>query len=195
MKKTTKDKVIQSAIKLFAKKGFDATSMREIAERAGVTKPMIYYHYRNKEDLYFSLLDEYLSKFIQKVDGVFSLPISPQEKIQSFVELYIKHLKKNPKIFRIINREITGNRKHLDKLTDNYFSKIHSALAKVIDDGIKEGSFKTLDPHATAFTLIGTIVFYFAERTVIERLSGGNIQTEKLIDTLPAHILNLLCRD
>jgi len=194
MKKTGKDRIIQSAIRLFAKKGFDATSMSEIAKKAGVTKPMIYYHYKNKDDLYFSLIDEYLSKFIQKVENVFPLYISPQEKIQSFAKLYVKHLKKNPNIFRIINREITGNRKNVVKLADNYLSKIHSALSKIINEGIKEGSFKTLDPHATAFTIIATIIFYFAERMVIERLSGGEAQTEKLIETLPAHILNLICK-
>lgn len=192
MKNTTKNQVIQSAIKLFAKKGFDGTSMREIAERAGVTKPMIYYHYKDKEALYFSLLDDYMSKFIKKVMDTLSLALSPQEKIQSFVKLYVKHLKKNRNIFKIINREITGSRKNVDKLTDNYFSKIHSGLAKVIDDGIKEGSFKAVNPHATAISLIGIIIFYFAERKVIERLTDGEIQTEKLIGTLHTHILDLL---
>jgi AcrR family transcriptional regulator len=183
---------MQSAIKLFAKRGFDSTSMREIAEKAGVTKPMIYYYYKDKEDLYFSLLDEYLSKFIQKVSEVFTLPLTPQEKIQRFVELYVTHLKKNRNIFRIINREITGGRKNVDKLTDNYFSKIHTDLTKVIDDGTKDESFKVLDPHATAFSLVGIIIFYFAERKVIERLTGGEVQTEKLIDSLHTHILSLL---
>jgi AcrR family transcriptional regulator len=44
---TSKEKIISAAIEVFFEKGFDAASMREIAEKAGLTKPMIYYHFKN----------------------------------------------------------------------------------------------------------------------------------------------------
>ena len=54
---SSKEKVLKAAIRVFSKKGYDGASMREIAESARLTKPMIYYHFKNKKDLYLYLLE------------------------------------------------------------------------------------------------------------------------------------------
>jgi AcrR family transcriptional regulator len=56
----TKAEIRAVALELFTERGYDATSLREIAERLGITKAALYYHYRNKEDIIHSLLDAYL---------------------------------------------------------------------------------------------------------------------------------------
>jgi TetR/AcrR family transcriptional regulator len=56
MKPTARDKIREAAIGLFAEKGYAATTTREICQRAGVTKPVLYYHFKSKEQLYCELL-------------------------------------------------------------------------------------------------------------------------------------------
>ena len=56
MKKAAREKIRKAAIGLFAEKGYAATTTREICEHAGVTKPILYYHFKNKERLYRELL-------------------------------------------------------------------------------------------------------------------------------------------
>lgn len=58
MKSARRDKIREAAIGLFAEKGYAATTTREICHRAGVTKPVLYYHFKDKERLYHELLQE-----------------------------------------------------------------------------------------------------------------------------------------
>lgn len=194
MKNNTKDLITGSAIKVFADKGFDAASMREIAEKAGVTKPMIYYYFKNKEDLYLYLLDGDLSKLNQETVAVLALPISSCEKLQLFVKRFVTHLRKNQDTSEFVVREIIRGHKTANELTDKYFSKMYSALVEVIDEGIEDGSFKTLDPQATAISVIGIINDFFSERKIFERMVGGKARLNELFDSLHIHILDLLKR-
>ena len=62
---SSKEKVLRAAIRVFSKKGYDGASMREIAEAARLTKPMIYYHFKNKKDLYLYLLEIHIEPLHQ----------------------------------------------------------------------------------------------------------------------------------
>ncbi|MFJ6392854.1 TetR/AcrR family transcriptional regulator [Streptomyces sp. NPDC091972] len=55
---TTRDRITQTALKLFTAKGYDKTSLREIAEHLGVTKAAVYYHFKTKEDILTALFAE-----------------------------------------------------------------------------------------------------------------------------------------
>lgn len=58
-----KERLMAAAIDLFCEKGYHATSVREIVERAGVTKPVLYYYFKNKDGLFTSLIEETMAKF------------------------------------------------------------------------------------------------------------------------------------
>ena len=60
---TSKEKIIKAAIKVFSAEGYDSASMDEIARVARLTKPMIYYHFKNKKDLYLYLLESHVERF------------------------------------------------------------------------------------------------------------------------------------
>ena len=66
--------ILQAAVRLFARKGYEATSTREIVEAAGVTKPMIYYYFKNKEGLYEAVLTRFLSQFAVRLRAVVDEP-------------------------------------------------------------------------------------------------------------------------
>ena len=56
----TREQIRALALELFAERGYDATSLREIAERLGITKAAVYYHFKTKEEILASLVDDYL---------------------------------------------------------------------------------------------------------------------------------------
>ncbi|HEX3784954.1 MAG TPA: helix-turn-helix domain-containing protein [Pseudonocardiaceae bacterium] len=64
----TREKIQAVALELFAEQGYEKTSLREIAERLGVTKAALYYHFRTKEDIVGSLFDDYLTHIDEIVD-------------------------------------------------------------------------------------------------------------------------------
>jgi AcrR family transcriptional regulator len=75
---TTRERIPVVALRLFAEKGYDATSMREIAEQLGITKPALYYHFDSKEAILRELLGELHDQVAELVDWVREQEVTPQ---------------------------------------------------------------------------------------------------------------------
>lgn len=75
---TTRERIPLVALRLFAEKGYDATSMREIAEQLGITKPALYYHFDSKEAILRELLGELHHQVAELVDWVREQEVTPQ---------------------------------------------------------------------------------------------------------------------
>src|SRR5258706_7919938 len=87
-RRTDTRKLIRAvALELFAEQGYEKTSLREIAERLGVTKAAVYYHYRTKEEILSSLLDEHLAGMDAVVEWAKGLPPG-RERRRAVLERY-----------------------------------------------------------------------------------------------------------
>jgi TetR/AcrR family transcriptional regulator len=82
-------KLLEAAVRLFAHKGYPATSTREIVEAAGVTKPMLYYYFRSKEGLLAAAMGHFVDTFHERLRQVIAEPRSPE---QLLIELIWAHL-------------------------------------------------------------------------------------------------------
>ncbi|MHB0970193.1 MAG: TetR/AcrR family transcriptional regulator [Thermoanaerobaculia bacterium] len=69
-RRTPHDRLLLAATKLFARRGYAATAVREIVESAGVTKPVLYYHFGNKEGIYRALVAQISREFEERIDRV-----------------------------------------------------------------------------------------------------------------------------
>ncbi len=83
------NKLLEAAVRLFAHKGYRATSTREIVEAAGVTKPMLYYYFQSKEGLLAAALAHFMNAFHERLRHVFAEEREPYEQL---VELVWAHL-------------------------------------------------------------------------------------------------------
>ena len=83
------NKLLEAAVRLFAHKGYPATSTREIVEAAGVTKPMLYYYFQSKEGLLASALAHFMNAFHERLRQVVADECEPYEQL---VELVWAHL-------------------------------------------------------------------------------------------------------
>jgi AcrR family transcriptional regulator len=83
------NKLLEAAVRLFAHKGYPATSTREIVEAAGVTKPMLYYYFQSKEGLLAAALAHFMNAFHERLRQVVAADREPYEQL---VELVWAHL-------------------------------------------------------------------------------------------------------
>jgi TetR/AcrR family transcriptional regulator len=88
---TIAEGILQAAVRLFARKGYEATSTREIVEAAGVTKPMIYYYFKNKEGLYEAVLTRFLSQFSARLRTVVDEPRDPRDYLTEVVWAHLDY--------------------------------------------------------------------------------------------------------
>ena len=122
----TREVILKTALELFADKGYEATSMREIAEKIGISKPALYYHFDSKEDIVRGVLGDQLAQIEELVAWAGSQPTSPilaAEVIERWSDIVQAH---GTSMFRFmmsshqIVREIQGNKHtiipHLDQL-------------------------------------------------------------------------------
>ncbi len=87
--------ILQAAVRLFARKGYEATSTREIVEAAGVTKPMIYYYFKNKEGLYEAVLTRFLSQFALRLRAVVDEPREPRDHLVEVVWAHLEYCREH----------------------------------------------------------------------------------------------------
>ncbi len=150
--------ILQLAEKLFAENGFDGTSIRDIAKEANVNIAMISYYFGSKEKLLEYLIINSLQNFRIQIANVFFEEITPIEKIEKFIDLYLTNMNENKHIYQIIHFEISYKKRALD-LSD--FKEIKKnnldTLTKIISEGQVKKVFKdTVCIPLIIPTIIGT---------------------------------------
>lgn len=132
--------IIISAAGLFANKGYAGTSVREIVEAAGITKPTLYYYFKNKEDLYVKLMDEAMEIFYQVLDQSLTTSGSMRERLvglfRDIFQLFCEHVD----ILRLVNSMIYGPREAAPTYDFHACNgHLNSVLSEILRSGIAEG--------------------------------------------------------
>ncbi|MBI4722825.1 MAG: TetR/AcrR family transcriptional regulator, partial [Candidatus Stahlbacteria bacterium] len=107
-KKTNREAILRAANVVFAEKGFDGAILDEIAELAEFSKGAIYGYFKNKEDLFISLIDEELNKVFKITKNVVESPLTPIEKIKELVQKTLAFFEANREFFCIFMPERGG---------------------------------------------------------------------------------------
>ena len=154
-----KEHIINTAIELFATKGFEGTSIRDIAAAADVNLAMINYYFGSKEKLFEELVQRKASAtrgFLNEIAKDNTL--SSIEKMDRIVDSYVERIFTTRKFHRIIYQElITSQRETLTQIiTDNLLPNALT-IKSILDEGIRKNEFKKVDVQMTIASLMGTI--------------------------------------
>lgn len=85
-----RDAILREAARLFADKGFHNASMAELAKACGVSKPLLYHYYRDKEHILFDIADSYMDQLLAIVAGVESQELDPEPQLSALVERFMQ---------------------------------------------------------------------------------------------------------
>jgi AcrR family transcriptional regulator len=99
----TRARIQQVALELFAEQGYERTSLREIAERLGVTKAALYYHFKSKEDIVRSFTEDYFYRLDTLIAWGREQPPSPQTA-EELLDRYITIVMESGEVFRFLER-------------------------------------------------------------------------------------------
>ncbi len=132
-KMRAKEKIIETALKLFSEKGYTGTSVREIAEKSGTTKPTIYYYFGDKEKLYQTILRQELSALIKNIEKRTKAFEGTEEEIIGFAHGYLEYFKSRQEIIRVVLGELLGFIEGEKKMSIEF----HNAIFKKAQDIFK----------------------------------------------------------
>ncbi len=103
-----RDRIFRSALRNFSHKGYAATSLREVSEDAGTTKPMIYYYFGSKEGLYGSIVRDILEEMADAIRSHLPGEAPPDRQIIAYCERYLDHFLAKEEIIALVLREVFG---------------------------------------------------------------------------------------
>jgi AcrR family transcriptional regulator len=175
-------RILQVAEKLFAEKGFDGTSVRDIAREAHINIAMVSYYFGSKEKMLESLIYFRISDLKMQLDNLMKEQIEPLEKINKLIELYIARINKNKCIYQILHFELSNKKRAIDV---KGFTEVKKGnlllLEKIISEGQQKGVFRK-DINVTLIppTILGTFFHVQMNRVFYEELL--DLKTEEAFD-------------
>ena len=151
--------IIEATFFCIALKGYSNITMQDIADSAGVSKGVIHYYFRNKEELFLSVhdklirdLDSHLGKKVERAK-------TPPEKIRAITSAVFEKVKENKK-FQVVLLDFLAHSTKMPRLqeaTANQYSRYRHMAKKILVEGMEKGYFKKCDPVRVASALIGLI--------------------------------------
>lgn len=184
-------KIVTVAETLFAERGFDGTSLREIAERTGATKSLIYHYYENKEALYQAILEDGVSGVVTQVEEIAENGEEPKTQIRAVVQVFLDAYHDAPHQFQMIQRAIDDHHSVAAVLAERWFSRAHLALQTIVAEGVQQGGFKPLPTQMAPFAIIGLIVHTLRGQKLVSHVAP-NLSGEQVLAALPDLVLALL---
>lgn len=167
-----REKILKAADSLFGELGFDASSTREIAERCGVNKALIHYHFKSKDGLLECLLDDYYAKLGTTLQGVLTADTDVRERMLTLIDSYVDFLQENSNFARIVQREASGGR-HIDRIR-SHMSPLFALGRRVLMDtfpGTKSGE---LAAEQLMISFYGMIIGYYNYAGVVSHLMSSD---------------------
>ena len=155
--------ILNAAVELFSRNGFDGVSMRTIAMQAGVSKSNIYHHFKSKEELYLAIMQASAERFSEMVETLAEGKGAFDQRLRVFARSHLEHLFDNRMTVRLMLREVFGGEEKWRRiLVDQVVGGIFQRLIAIFEKGQQQGLLRPgLDPGLCAMQLLGADLFYF----------------------------------
>ncbi|CAB1084684.1 Transcriptional regulator, AcrR family [Olavius algarvensis Delta 1 endosymbiont] len=168
----SRERLLETATGLFAEKGYAGTSVREIVEKAGVSKPVLYYYFKSKEGLFYAILDwaaevqrNILNEIFEARGTVLERFIflyrRVQEGIQQYKSLYI-----------VIHGLVYGPPEGVPEYDFASFQRrMLDAVKRIYTEGLSSGELRKVDAEEVAFIVVGLMDFSLNMDRVLPELA------------------------
>lgn len=152
----TKRKIFETSMRLFAEKGYEATSIEEITATVGVAKGTLYYHFSSKEEIFNFLVEEGIKLLQNSIDIKTAKYTNYIDKIKAIILIQIKIVVKYQNLITILLSQFLGNEARNQKCKMHIFEYI-SKIEEIVKEGIQQGQIKNGDSQAIASEIYSLI--------------------------------------
>ncbi len=135
-------RIIQAAIKVFARNGFFNSRIAEIAKEANVADGTIYLYFNNKYDILITIFEEEMGKIIASVKNEISKYESPCEKLEHFALQHLNLVEKNKDLAELIQVELRQSSKFMKEYRNKRFAEYLHIIANIVKEGQEQGIFR-----------------------------------------------------
>jgi AcrR family transcriptional regulator len=178
MSEDKKREIYAMAARLFAEKGFENTSTRDISRAAGMSDAGLYYYFESKEVLLYEILNEILGNGLISVREIEASEKSPEEKLADFTKFYARYYSKEIDLVKLLveeQKKVTGvYRKRLDAVQREYLD----IMVRILDAMKREGKMEDMDSTVCAFAFFAMVHWVYRWYN-----PKGKVSPEKISET------------
>jgi TetR/AcrR family fatty acid metabolism transcriptional regulator len=183
--------ILDAAMRVFARRGFHACRVSDVADEAGVAYGLVYHYFDSKEEILNTLFTERWQLMLRAIEEIDSRPVSAREKLAAVAAFIVDSYRHEPDLMKVIIVEVTRaansfGRQHLGQIREAY-----AMIARIVEAAQREGTFKPeVSPEFAAMCFYGAIeqllsgwIFDLLPRTdeefeqakalVVETICGG----------------------
>ena len=182
----TRQKLLEVARELFAHKGLEATTMNDIAAASGRGRRTLYTYFRNKEEIYYAVIEEELERLSEKMDEVASMDVEPEEKIFTLIYTHLSIIRDTVARNGTLRAEFFRNIWMVEKVRKNFDEDEIELFRKVYAEGKADGEFDIEDVD-----LVADITHYCIKGLEVPFIYGrlGHGMTEEASKPLVAKVV------
>jgi AcrR family transcriptional regulator len=149
--------IFHKVVNVFVKKGFQETSMREIAESAGIGKSTLYDYFRTKDDILLYFFEDQLNDLTEAAQRIALQNVSADERLRQVMKFHLEFLQANKSLFMKLSLEAQRLKLESQKEIQKRRHTYQDLIRGLIEEGIREGAFRSIDPLLASRMLINTM--------------------------------------
>jgi AcrR family transcriptional regulator len=154
---TRREEILVEAAKVFQEKGYRGTTVQDIAEAVGMLKGSLYYHFDNKEEIFYEIIHDPLNHFVSQMAEVVALDLSPAEKLRTALRYHLSAFDAHLPGVQVVLRE------NLDTMDGENWAAIRTLWKQhrrhweaILNEGVEQGQFRPdLDVKIVTLGVLG----------------------------------------
>ncbi len=182
----TRDRILEAAIKLFAKKGFSGTTTKEVAEKAGVNEALIFRYFSTKRDLYGAIIEKKIEEDPGAIESTlegFKETTDDWLIFKSLAMRMFEFVEKDPTLIRLLYFSALEGHELSDMFFESYVQHQRMMLSNYIQGRVSEGVFKNVNSLLAARSFIGMISNYIIVQELFGEKNKGEFKKEEVVET------------
>lgn len=183
-----RDQIMEIATGLFARQGFEGTTTRQIAEEAGVNEALLFRHFPSKEKLYWTVIEKLCTVRgrRQRVNEILKRGGTDAEVFTAIAREFLSRNPRDTELTRLMWFTALENHTLSDRFFRTYVASYYEALAGYIEERIRKGLFREIDPLLAARGFLGMVVYHFLIQELFNGEKYQKFDSEEVAATLTA---------
>ena len=173
----SRDKILDAAEDLFARRGFAGIGMREVADAAGLGKSSLFHHFKSKAEMYAAVVGRILDHLDEQLTAALAAGGDPLQRFDRWLDTLIDNFAAHPTYARLLLRslfeddELTGAGEE-EQRVDRTIKRIFAATGNLLREGMETGVFRLASIPHTLQSIAGLTVYHFASGEFGDELLG-----------------------
>ncbi|RIL04611.1 MAG: hypothetical protein DCC71_13440 [Proteobacteria bacterium] len=191
---SSRDKILEVAEALYARRGFAGVGMREVAEAAGLGKSSLFHHFRSKVQLYLAVLERVLGRIDERLGAALASGDAPAAKLDRWTDALVDALAEQPASARLLLRALFEDEQFdteewpEGQAVDQRVESLLAGISRLLEEGMRAGAFRRASTPHVVQTLIGAAIYHFASGELGETLLGGPLLSAEAVRTRKAEM-------